>query len=98
VQEYLRNFLLGPLHALTPIPYLLFGFPPCDSVGFLDLHCELLAFAGCPTQASFAWVGVLSVFLVSAGEKRSHSRRRRPGPVSQPERARPASPAAVAWW
>src|SRR5271167_4150549 len=45
MQESLRNFLLGPLHALTPVPDLLFGFPPCHSVGFLDLGYELLAFA-----------------------------------------------------
>src|ERR1019366_8404307 len=46
MQEYLRNFLLRPLHALTPVPYLLFGFSSCDSICFLDLTCKLLSLAG----------------------------------------------------
>src|SRR5271166_5532951 len=61
MQEYLRNFLLGPLHALTPVPYLLFGFSPCDSVGVLDLRCELLAFAGYLLEIVIAELG--PVFL-----------------------------------
>src|SRR5208337_4213839 len=61
MQESLRNFLLGPLHTLTPVPYLLFGFSSCHSVGFLDLRCELLAFAGYLLQIIIAELG--PVFL-----------------------------------
>ena len=46
MQKYLHNFLLSSLHALTPVPYLLFGFSSCDSICFLDLTCKLLSLAG----------------------------------------------------
>src|SRR5208337_2015316 len=61
IQECLRNLLLGPFHTLTPVPYLLFGFAPCDSVRLLDLGCELLAFAGYLLEIVIAELG--PVFL-----------------------------------
>ena len=44
--DSLSNFFLRSLYAFTPVPNLFVGFPPSDSICFLDLTYELLACAG----------------------------------------------------